>query len=154
MNPLSRLHSPVKTWSCMIQERNIHRLNTFYKQKKLFWSNMLHYYISLLIIPCIIYYVTNKETLNLEMWVDFDMRGQQMDFFPGWSVALDYILVFKMDWQFKVKNILMMDLFHKTLVTLAVELEWCGLLWCFFSAVWTFLFWVNYSFKVLLIQLT
>ncbi len=25
-------------------------------------------YISLLIIPCIIYYVTNKETLNLEPW--------------------------------------------------------------------------------------
>ncbi len=25
-------------------------------------------YISLLIIPCIIYYVTNKETLNLESW--------------------------------------------------------------------------------------
>ncbi len=44
---------------------------------------MLHYYISILIITCIIYYVTNKETLNLDMWVDFDMRGQQMDFFPG-----------------------------------------------------------------------
>ncbi len=26
-------------------------------------------YISLLIIPCIIYYVTNKETLNLEPWL-------------------------------------------------------------------------------------
>ncbi len=26
-------------------------------------------YISLLIIPCIIYYVTNKETLNLEPWI-------------------------------------------------------------------------------------
>ncbi len=25
-------------------------------------------YISLLVIPCIIYYVTNKETLNLEPW--------------------------------------------------------------------------------------
>ncbi len=27
-------------------------------------------YISLLIIPCIIYYVTNKETLNLEPWYE------------------------------------------------------------------------------------
>ncbi len=27
-------------------------------------------YISLLIIPCITYYVTNKETLNLEPWLD------------------------------------------------------------------------------------
>ncbi len=25
------------------------------------------YYISLLVIPCIIYYVTNKETLNLDI---------------------------------------------------------------------------------------
>ncbi len=28
------------------------------------------FYISLLIIPCIIYYVTNKETLNLEDVID------------------------------------------------------------------------------------
>ncbi len=27
------------------------------------------FFISLLIIPCIIYHVTNKETLNLELWL-------------------------------------------------------------------------------------
>ncbi len=31
-------------------------------------DTLLDIYISLLIIPCIIYYVTNKETLNLEPW--------------------------------------------------------------------------------------
>ncbi len=30
-------------------------------------------YISLLIIPCITYYVTNKETLNLEPWTEFKL---------------------------------------------------------------------------------
>ncbi len=31
------------------------------------------FYISLLIIPCIIYYVTNKETLNLTWWVCYKL---------------------------------------------------------------------------------
>ncbi len=30
-------------------------------------------YISLLIIPCIIYHVTNKETLNLEPWTNVNL---------------------------------------------------------------------------------
>ncbi len=34
----------------------------------LLWILWSEYYISLLIIPCITYYVTNKETLNLEPW--------------------------------------------------------------------------------------
>ncbi len=39
-------------------------------------------YISLLIIPCIIFYVTNKETLNLEPWTLWLKHWWQMEY-PG-----------------------------------------------------------------------
>ncbi len=56
-------------------------------------------YISLLIIPCIIYYVTNKETLNLELQtisfahpylhvVDSEMSGRLVQSWDSWPLSL------------------------------------------------------------------
>ncbi len=39
----------------------------FFYSSALSIERTLFDYISLLVIPCIIYYVTNKQTLNLEM---------------------------------------------------------------------------------------
>ncbi len=55
--------------NCLINNGCFARLNIFRTGTRAKYSIILPkniFYISLLIIPCIIYHVTNKETLNLE----------------------------------------------------------------------------------------
>jgi len=65
-------------------------------------------YISLLIIPCIIYYVTNKETLNLELKTLLDTESTLclslvIVFYPFIKVTLKTKWKkFKLNWKYKL----------------------------------------------------
>ncbi len=73
------------------------------------------------------------------MWLDFDVRDNRR-----WTYSLDEVLLWNMDsylsrmqW-FKVKNILMLDLFQ---LLSSPDVNWwsgvvwitCGLMWCFYQ---------------------
>ncbi len=73
------------------------------------------------------------------MWVDFDVRDNKR-----WTFSLEEALkwitdsYFSQKWQFKVKSVLMLDLFQ---LLSSQDVNWwtgvvwitCGLLWCFYQ---------------------
>ncbi len=100
----------MKKCSGLNQERNLHRSSSVYKTKQ------------------------SKTALNKYVAGFWCERQQEMDFFTGGSIIIDYGLIF---YEFEVENVLM-DLFQ---LLSSPDVNWwtgvvwitCGLLWCFYQ---------------------
>ncbi len=118
------------TWFWLKYESIIHNI-AFSVGKKVFWSESGEK--SAQIKQRLQDKTVQNSSKQICCWIWCE-RQQEMDLFTGGRVIMD----FSRKWQFEIKNIFMMDLFH---LLSSPDVNWwtgvvwitCGLLWCFYQ---------------------